>query len=476
MKKFFSQLCCLILVLASLLCTICTAAAAEEQPPVTINVTVNVDPSNQSAQTTVAAASSSAAAVSPAIAIFQHCLPSVVKIETNGGGGSGFFISEELVVTNRHVIADAQWVNVTNSDGHVFSASKILAQSEQPDLALLEVPGANGMPVEFVSRTLLEGEAVYAMGNPMGIYPCIFDGIVVKSKHNEGNTRFILSNINTLQGNSGGPVFDAEGKLIGVVVGSISDGTNAIDLVINADHIPEMQRNQNIELRTEAEFAEEQNRPDEEKYEKVALDQARVGALVSFGRYEQDNDPANGEEDILWLVMEEHEDHLVLMSLYCLDAMPYSLDSTEAGWENSSVRAFLNGEFYQSAFNADEQRQIRDTQVVTPDNPVYGTFNSAGTVDKVYLMDHYEAMRYFDIPEASEDFYPQTAAQATPYTMTKDVWLEIPGSPCCWMWLRSNGSTQANAGEIGSRGYLSFNGGSIDQIRALRPLIQIDKP
>ena len=173
--------------------------------------------------------------------------------------------------------------------------------------------------------------------------------------------------------------------------------------------------------------------------------------------------------------MEEYEDRLVLMSLYCLDAMPFSLDGSETGWEHSGIRAFLNDEFYHKAFSADDQKLILDTLVVTPENPVYGTFNSADTVDKVYLLDHYEAMRYFDIPEPMETFYPQTAAQATPYTMTKGVWLEIPGSPCCWMWLRSNGSSQAHGGEIGSKGYLSFNGGSVDQIRALRPLIQIQR-
>ena len=243
MKQFSSRLFSTILLFTFMLCSINCTAIAEESFPFTVNVNVSLDPTTNLGQTVTVTQ------IAPATAIFQHCLPSVVKIETNSGGGSGFFITEELVVTNRHVIADAQWVNVTNSDGSVFSASKILAQSDDPDLALLEVSGANGTPVEFATRTLLDGEAVYAMGNPMGIYPCIFDGIVVKREHFEGNTRFILSNVNTLQGNSGGPVFNSEGKLIGVVVGSISDGTNAMDLIIHADHISEMERNQNIPLR-----------------------------------------------------------------------------------------------------------------------------------------------------------------------------------------------------------------------------------
>ena len=271
-------------------------------------------------------------------------------------------------------------------------------------------------------------------------------------------------------------MFNSEGKLIGVVVGGMSDGPNSIDLVIKAGHIHELERIKPKELKTKAEMIANMNRLEAEKYEIVQLNEARTGTLVSFGRYEQDNDLENGQEDILWLVIEENEDRLVLMSLYALDAMPYSLDGSDAGWETSSVRAFLNNEFYGKAFTADEQQQILDTLVVTPENPVFGTFNSADTVDKVYLMDHYEVMRYFDIPEPIETVYPQTVVLATAYTMTKDVWLENPETNHVWIWLRSNGSSSSNAGEVGSYGYLSFNGGSVSNIRALRPLIQIKKP
>ena len=83
-------------------------------------------------------------------------------------------------------------------------------------------------------------------------------------------------------------------------------------------------------------------------------------------------------------------------------------------------------------------------------------------------------MELYDIPEANEGFYEQLYAQATAYAMGKGVWLELPDSSRCWWWLRSPGGSSQNACEVGSAGYLSFNGNLVDiPERAVRPMIQI---
>ena len=405
--------------------------------------------------------------------IFETCVKSTVHIETSSGGGTGFFVSENIVATNNHVIAEAGWMTVKNADGQVYNVTAVLAHSENPDLALLEIDGS-GECVRVSSGEVREGEALYCIGAPMGIYPCISDGIVMKRNHNDRDVDYILSNFHSIGGNSGGPVFDAYGEVIGVCVGGYSDGSNSIDLVINAKYLNEMDMSEPRDVLTKEEWVAELNKPEEEKYVKASLNDAQVGQLVSFGRYEQDADTANGPEEILWLVKDRDVDGLTLMSLYCLDVVPYHHEVIDVTWETSDVRAFLNGEFYEKAFSIDEKNLIADSTVINHDNILHGTPGGNDTVDKVYLMSLEEAMEFYGVVEPVEWFYDHIYAQATEYTIQKGVWLEIPDSNRCWWWLRSPGGNPQNAGEIGSKGYLSFNGGLVTTTeRAIRPLIQV---
>ena len=157
--------------------------------------------------------------------------------------------------------------------------------------------------------------------------------------------------------------------------------------------------------------------------------------------------------------------------------VPYNEERTDITWEHSSIRRFLNEDFFSAAFTAEEQRLIQTTTVVNSDNPIHGTEGGSDTLDKVYLLSLEEVMRYFDISECAETFYGHLYACASQYAISKGVWLEIPDSTRCWWWLRSSGGNPANACEVGSKGYLSFNGSSVDILeRAVRPVIRIKVP
>ena len=405
--------------------------------------------------------------------IFEKCCPSTVFIETSNGGGSGFFLEENVIATNNHVIDGANWIIVQTQDGQRYDVTTILARSGHPDLALLQIEGS-GTPLKLNTHGVTEGEPLYCIGAPMGIYPCISDGIVMKSSHMDGDVEFILSNYHSIGGNSGGPVLNAYGELVGVVVGGMSDGPNAIDMVIHGQYLETLDRSCPESISTQSEWMEKMNEPEENKYEHASLADAQPGQIVTLGRYEQDGDEGNGTEDIYWLVMERNGDELTLMSLYCLDSAAYSHDMAPVTWETSYVREFLNGEFLQKAFSGEEQALILETLVINNDNPSHGTPGGNDTTDKVYLPSLEEIMRWYDIP-AEETFFDHLYGAATEAAMQKNLWLEIPGSNRCWWWLRSPGGCEENACEVGSAGYFSLNGSIVtEEARALRPVICVN--
>ena len=62
--------------------------------------------------------------------VFAQFSESVVHIETSSGGGTGFFVEENIIATNRHVVADAGWVTIRTVNGEEYNATSILSQSE----------------------------------------------------------------------------------------------------------------------------------------------------------------------------------------------------------------------------------------------------------------------------------------------------------------------------------------------------------
>lgn len=119
------------------------------------------------------------------------------------------------------------------------------------------------------------------------------------------------------------------------------------------------------------------------------------GDTIAFGRYEQDNDTANGPEAITWKVLACEGDTALLISERVLDYLPYDTNGS-ARWDTSSLRAELNGAFYDSAFS-DEEKAVMITSSAEPyDNPVTGVRDdSAATEDMVFIPSLKQANDYF---------------------------------------------------------------------------------
>ncbi len=137
------------------------------------------------------------------------------------GVGSGFIISEGGdVVTNHHVVDGAERVTVTLSDGKKLRA-EIVGSDPLTDIALLKVESdAPLSPVRFgASDEMRAGDQVFAIGNPFGLGGTVTSGIVSATSRNINSgpfDDFIQTDAAINRGNSGGPLFNADGEVIGV--------------------------------------------------------------------------------------------------------------------------------------------------------------------------------------------------------------------------------------------------------------------
>jgi serine protease Do len=135
--------------------------------------------------------------------------------------GSGFIIDANgTIVTNNHVVKDARSVSVTLSDGTELAA-RVVGRDPRTDLAVLKVEAKQPLPYIQLgdSAKVRVGEWVVAMGNPFGLGGTVTAGIVSAKGRDIGEgpyDQFIQIDAPINQGNSGGPLFTQDGKVVGV--------------------------------------------------------------------------------------------------------------------------------------------------------------------------------------------------------------------------------------------------------------------
>ncbi len=161
----------------------------------------------------------------------------VVLIETPDGLGSGLIINDRgYCVTNYHVVETQTRVAVTifhRSDNGDFERRsirdvKILALNPHFDFALLEIPkqdGLNFSPVYIADDdSHREGDAVFAIGSPLGLERSVSEGIVSTRNRNMNGIVYIQTTAQINPGNSGGPLFNDKGQVVGVINMKLSFG------------------------------------------------------------------------------------------------------------------------------------------------------------------------------------------------------------------------------------------------------------
>lgn len=174
--------------------------------------------------------------VTSAKALAERFGEGVVLVSTPGGLGSGFFITEEgHLITNFHVIEGETKLSIAvfRQIGNEFKREKfedvdIVATNPFLDLALLKVllPDGYKPVITYLAAddNLRDGDAVFAIGNPLGLERSVSEGIVSRRNRAEQGLAYIQTTTQINPGNSGGPLFNSRGEVVGVTNMKIMGG------------------------------------------------------------------------------------------------------------------------------------------------------------------------------------------------------------------------------------------------------------
>ena len=162
--------------------------------------------------------------------IYEKVSPSVVTITAESpsavNSGTGFFYKDgSTVVTNYHVIQDCSTASITLINGKKYDVLTVLGYDESKDIAILKADYKNGIPLKIRTSEVKTGESVYAIGNSLGFLDgSLSEGIVSTAKRDVDGQTYIQTTASVTHGNSGGPLIDSYGKVVGIVSAGFGDG------------------------------------------------------------------------------------------------------------------------------------------------------------------------------------------------------------------------------------------------------------
>ena len=168
----------------------------------------------------------------------------------------------------------------------------------------------------------------------------------------------------------------------------------------------------------------------------------KIGDIIQFGCYD-------------WRVLDVQDSNAFIITEDVIDSKPYHSEKVDITWEHSSIRNYLNGEYY-NTFTADEQARIVETMVINNDNPNYGTACGNNTTDKIFLLSIDEAKSFFS-GDSSRIAYNAANGEAL------------------WWWLRSPGFNSYDAAVVFIDGIVGVIGNIVSyDIGGVRPALWIN--
>ena len=204
------------------------------------------------------AARTASASTEPSLPeLVRRVKPSVVAIATFDqkgealSTGSGFFLRPEQVLTNLHVLRGAYRAEIRTLEGkgRVYAVKGVLSVDDEGDLAVLsvDIPAERSRPLELSTLLPEDGERIFVIGNPLRLEGSVSDGIVSAVREIPSLGRVIQVTAPVSHGNSGSPLFNARGQVVGVITIRVINGEN-INLAIEASRITKLPPNKFLML------------------------------------------------------------------------------------------------------------------------------------------------------------------------------------------------------------------------------------
>ncbi len=198
----------------------------------------------------------------------------------------------------------------------------------------------------------------------------------------------------------------------------------------------------------------------------TSAEEYQIGDIITFGSYEQNNNRQDGPEDLEWIVLEQENDRILVITRACINCMPYHSRLEPVTWESSSLRKWLNEEFIDTAFTEDEKERIISVENKNPDHTFAETDSGRATTDQIFILNMEEANTYFTT-------YASRQAAPTAYAIAQGAY-HNENNQMGWWWLRTTSYYTDHVTYVTSGGDVSSNGREVTrQDAGIRPAMWI---